>query len=77
MLAPNLKRHRGSVNYQRKQKNINFSQMIPNSMDPRAFQRFDQMGGAYPQNNFNPGYMPEEQFRGIVNRFSLSRVNNK
>ena len=46
-------------------------------MDPRAFQRFDQMGGAYPQNNFNPGYMPEEQFRGVVNRFSLSRVNNK
>jgi hypothetical protein len=43
-------------------------------MDPQAF---EQMNGGF-QNHFDPGYMVEEdQMRGVLNRFSLSRVHNK
>ena len=76
MFANDMRYHRGSINYKPKRKNMNFSGIMPVSMDPQAFQRFEH-GGTYTQNTFNPEYVQEDQFRGVLNRFSLSRVNNK
>lgn len=77
MLPPNrMNRHKNSLDYRYENQKGDFSQMISGSMDPRALKYHQQMSASYYQNNFYPGF-DEQQFPGILNRFSLSRVNNK
>ena len=77
MLPPNrMKRNKNSINYQNINQNGNYSQMISASMDPRAIEHYQKINTSYYQNNFNPGFA-EDNYPGALNRFSLSRVNNK
>lgn len=71
------KNQRNSVHYAKGRRHMNFSELMPNSMDPRAFARFDRMGRSHAENSFTPGFLPEEPFPGTLNRFSLNRANNK
>lgn len=71
------RQQRNSMHYLKQGRKMNMSEMMPASMDPRTFQRFEKMTGSNWENNFNPGLMPEEQLMGALNRFSLSRANNK
>ena len=76
MLPPRMNLHKSSIDYRHENKMGNLSQMISGSIDPRAIKYYQQMSASHYQNNFYPGF-DEQQFPGALNRFSLSRVNNK